>query len=522
VSAAFWLLALQAGAPQTLTVTLDGGLRADAALTGDVDGDGQPDLVLARHDPRRRYARSIAVYGSKAGLATGARPALEFDVTADTTAFAVGDVHEDPGDEIVLFSAGGAYGWRPRASEDQRVVRLCAADFLWQIADPERIEPWAEGLVDLDGDRRVDLVVPEPDGWRIALQRRGADGVASFATNVRLAAPPEPLDDSAYVTLENGAPQFRGRRQTDTLKISFSLDTRAADELDFYDPLLDVVERVPSPHFVDFDGDGDLDLLAQTTRRLWTYAQDPRGRFAASPTASAALPVLADRERRLDASYSARALDLDLDGRVDCAIFAGDKRSDDVRTQALFFVQGQGRGDAAGTPDSPLFGARGVPSQLLVIAGFVASASFERVDPDPYPDLVVRCVRPDLIDQLRSISSETLDADLYVYRNEKGVFTKKPVLSWRFPVRLRGFDPNARFVGDVNGDGWSELFVRSEPEHVRLFALRVGRDATTVFEKPLFERTIDSEAEVDFLAGTGATPTVVVRERSQVSRLVWR
>lgn len=523
MSAGLWLLALQAGAVQTVTVPLPAGVNARASVWGDVNGDGVSDLVLARANAKRRFARSIAVHFGRASRElVSATPDLEFDATADTSAFAVGDVHQDPGDEIVLFSAAGVFCWRPRASENERFVRLLAADFLWQLADPQTIQPWTDGLRDVDGDGLLDLVIPEPTGWRLALQRRGADGVATFPESFLLVAPPEPLDEQSYLSLENGAPQFRGRRDKDALRISFSLDAGVSDDLDLPAPLVDVVERVPSPHFFDFDGDGDLDLLAQTTRRLWTYAQGPRGVFAREPTTSAPLPVLADRERRLDASYSAEAIDLDLDGRVDCAIFASDKRSEDVRTQAMFFVQGQGRGDAAQTPDSPLYGARGIPSQVLVIAGFVAAASFERVDADLFPDLVVRSVRPDLIDQLRSISSETIDADLYVYLNKKGVLSKKPDLAWRFPVRLRDFDPNARFIGDQNGDGWSELFVRAEPEHVRLFALRSARDGLTVFEKPLWEQQIDARAEIDFHWIGRGPRGATIRQRSDVIEVRWK
>jgi hypothetical protein len=246
------------------------------------------------------------------------------------------------------------------------------------------------------------------------------------------------------------------------------------------------------------------------------FGQKKEGGFASEPSARYDLPVPADRERRLDASYGAQAIDLDLDGRADCAIFATDKRSEDVRTQALFYVQGQGRGDGAQTAAEPLFGPRGLPTQLLVILGFVASATFEHVDADPYPDLVVRSVRPDLIDQLRSISSETIDADLYVYLNKKGVLSKKPDLAYRFPVRLRGFEPSARFVGDGVGPG--ELFLRSEPERIRLFALRASREGLAVLDQsPIWELGVHAQSKLSFhRLAEGATEISILEPHNLV------
>ena len=88
----------------------------------------------------------------------------------------------------------------------------------------------------------------------------------------------------------------------------------------------------------------------------------------------------------------------------DCLpIVAGDRRSDSVRTQGLFFVQ-----DPAAEADAPpLFGNKGRPQDLLVFAGFVADVDFEDIDADGLRDLVVASVRPDLLDQLRSTGLDT-------------------------------------------------------------------------------------------------------------------
>ena len=53
----------------------------------------------------------------------------------------------------------------------------------------------------------------------------------------------------------------------------------------------------------------------------------------------------------------------------------------------------------------------GRPSSLLVFAGFVADPTFRDLDGDGYPELVLETLRPDLIDQIRSASSESIDVD---------------------------------------------------------------------------------------------------------------
>src|SRR6185436_1054289 len=146
-----------------------------------------------------------------------------------------------------------------------------------------------------------------------------------------------------------------------------------------------------------------------------------------------------DRERRLDVSYGSLVADVDGDRRADCVMLAGDKRSDDVRTQVLVYVQAKS-GDAA----SPLFGAKGVPSQLLRIAGFAGSPQLVDVDGDGRRDFVCGAVRVDgALDVARAAGSGTLDAEMYVYRNRGAAFSERPDLVFRVAVKAEGLR-NAR------------------------------------------------------------------------------
>jgi hypothetical protein len=277
--------------------------------------------------------------------------------------------------------------------------------------------------------------------------------------------------------------------------------------------LVSVAERVPAPAWLDWDADGDLDLLLQTRTALHVWPQADGG-FAEAPGLSLALPVAADRTRALDASYSAHAVDLDRDRRADYAVFAGDKGSDDVRTQGLFFPQ------AAVAEGPPLFGAEGRPASLLVFAGFLSDPDFRDLDGDGYPELVVRTFRPDLIDALRSAASETIDVEMFVYRNRAGALARRPDLARKFAVALDDGELELEFLGDLTGDGLSELLVRDTPERVRILSLRAasGRDgAWSLLEKPLWELGIASKARVEVVRSPlQQRPALFVLEPAQI------
>ena len=484
-------------------------------LQGDLDGDGADDLALAVS--RKTGGREIVIFKARNDpkLPRFAAPAdATVELTPDVVAWAIGEVDaSSPGRELVLFSAHASFVCRAFGAPEQRFARLIECEFLWQIPGDETCFAYPAALVDLDRDGALDLCVPEPGSYAIARQVRGENGAPStFPAVLRLRVPLEiaarEADESRFGS--------KGNRPKDETRGS-------AVEINFGAPegrkrtLLSVEEEVPAPQLSDFDGDGRLDVQAQGRRSLWVWLQAADGSFASAPQLSYPLPVPVDRERSLDTSYSAHVLDADKDGRSDVAIFAGDRRSEDVRTQVLLFLQGKGRGEAAKTPQAPLFGPKNLPQQLLVLGGFGAGAYFDDLDGDGRPDLFVRTVRPDLIDQLRSASSETIDADVLVYKNENGELSKKPALSWRVAVPIKDFELTLRFIGDLDGDRISDLVVRSEPERLRFLAMRRAKDGWQLDQRALFETSIRPEAEILLLQRSDrAISDVAVIEDAQV------
>ena len=515
----FFLCLAQASAPKTpkpelarvATLAMDADWKPVSALLADLDGDKQSEVLIAACARGKASGRRVEVW--RGSGASYEREKI-IELTPDVVAIATADVLPASGSELLLFNAGGVYAQSPLAGE-LRAERIVECNFLWQVPDPSTVYVWQDGVLDLDRDGLDDLVLPEPGGFLLVAQRRPREAGAPLGVASRLIVPEESDVGGAWVSAtRREGPAVRGRRQRPSYTLELTegeeetLGTRPA-------VLAQSSESVSAPHFADWDGDGDLDLIVQTSHHLHVFAQE-RGAFAAQVQHSLELPVDVDASRRLDTSYSSHAVDLDLDRRADCVIFAGDKRSEDVRTQGLFFTQ------AAAKEGPALFGKEGRPSSLLVFAGFISGPRFVDLDGDQFPELVLRAVRPDLIDQLRSASSKSIDAELYIYRNRKGVLSRQPDVSWKRTIPLERFQLTAEFCGDLTGDGLSELLVRDEPEKLRVMFLRSqgsgDKSAWTLFDKPLWETSIQEDAEVELVPPrAGETkPSVLVIDPAQV------
>ncbi|MEM8884667.1 MAG: VCBS repeat-containing protein [Planctomycetota bacterium] len=499
------LLALAgvASAQQVTPIQFGDGVTVSDAIYTDIDGDGRTDLAISTRRPERALQIHLQ---QKSGVPFRSAPDYELaPVYNDAVVFTIADVHPDRGKEVVLFSAKGVFVWRPIGGEKERAAKLVDCEFLWQLPFSTLVA-WPDGVRDVNNDALPDLIVPEPDGYRIILQT--ARGTFGAPQEIYIPAGPEAMG--------RGDMRSRSRRRRMVQKYSSRVQIGGGGELvqRLTGPLVDVSDRVPAPQLVDWDADGDLDVVVRTVKYLHVFTQDAEGKFGTSPAVSRRMPVVADRKRRLEVSYSAHTLDLDRDQRADCVIFSGDQRSKEVRTQVQFFTQSGGRA---------LFGEKGMPDQLLVFSGFAGIPRFDDVNGDGYPDLFAGAIRPDLLDTIRGDSSRTLDAELYVFLSRKGRFARTPDLLYRSKFEVEGMRPSRRatvirFFGDVTGDGMKDLLLRDSATSLKVMMTRRTNDGLEIISKPLYTLRVEKNAGVRYGPSRGKrkAPDLIVLEDKQV------
>lgn len=516
---------VDAAAPDFGTVTtvqVPAGEKARLAILGDVDGSPGNDLVFVSSVDNQASERVLRVFSRRSGEVTfGTKPVHEVRLTPDVVAVGTGDVLPDAGDEILLFFGRAVLAYRMNEPEKTRYTKLADIRFLWQIPHPRTVFDWSAAVRDIDLDGRPDLLIPEPDGYRILFQTQDA-GRTHYERSAFVAIPQERAssDDLGYDP------------EGDRRRMEFRFDV-ASSSGELSEPFLRVYEALPYIEFVDWDADGDLDALSQSLTRMYVWLQTAPGKFAASPKHVFDLPIADGRGARLDISYRAHVLDVDADRRADYVMLAGDsqstRKSKDPRTQVLVFSQAGTKKRAKGplSDGNVLFGDSGIPAQLLKLSGFAGGSHFYDVDSDGLDDFIVGSLRLDLLDKLRDSMRDSVDTDLYVYRNLGGEFSSRPDLSHSLRLRVDdlgalGESVVARFIGDLTGDGSSEILLRPKPKEIVVHMVRKKKDSLQFIDKPLFTLEIDKDADLAIHQRGGATSELLVLEDSAVHHVRFR
>ena len=488
--AALWgglLVGAVAAQPRVTTLQVGKDEVVLALSTVDVDGDGRADIaVVVRDEASTRRRLLLFVQRSVLGApAFEAAPTQTRVLEPDVVAFAFADSDGARGAELILCTPRviAMAAWpsgEPRALGTARV--------LWQPGHAGSVVSLQGFVRDLDGDGLADLVVPEPDGYRVALQRRDADGT-------RLLMQPLNVPPSTQL------PAFlRGRVDSNdrSLRISLGDDER--------EPLLDVSEEVAVPRVLDFDGDGDLDIVALTRPNLHVFAQQPGGVFAPAPTVSHAMAAT-ERTLLLEPVFFADAVDLDGDGKGELVVCRAQTRGGDA-FETVVEVWAPSEKDAR---------AR------LRLQGLAAPPLFDDVDGDGAPDLTIGTLRTDMLGQL-SGGGDDVEVQLNVFLLRGGKPKLPAALTWRTrlsPQAVEGArSVAAEFFGDADGDGVRDLLLHDSARTLQVLkGVRAGEGLRV---EPFWHTALPDGARPPFRIARTPCDDIVVVAKQEILHVRFR
>lgn len=397
-------------------------------------------LVLVGKDDAgdRRVLRSYERPADGAPFASQPSGA-PFTLLPDVIAIAFADVDRTPGRELVLFTAERAVAATFASDGTPSYAPLFAHRLLWSAAARDGVVLLDRAVVDIDGDGRDDLVVPEADGARLVRQVRTGDAVQWLATEWRL---PARMSALATVGTQNGPARIDQNELS--LRLDFDSDGDGRDDgsdgARARGPLLQLRAEAPPFAFADLDGDGHRDALALRNGSLWVW---PIGTDGAIPPIATerVLPLPGDRLTLFDPAFDVQLEDLDGDGRSDLLLTTSAQRDGAVEVRIDLFCQ-QADGSWA------------KPSRLRMQT-LAEAPQLVDVDGDGKRDLVAVTMRTDLLGKLTG-GSTTIEMQLNVFRGLGNRFAMPAMLQKQLQVATAGEGtrrPLVRVVPAGNGAG---------------------------------------------------------------------
>jgi hypothetical protein len=417
---------------------------------------GGPVAEIAALHIDAQGQRRLHVYGFEEGvwrsvLATALSPSVQFI-----------DVARIGGRDRVLAYGGGRVSWFDPETKEE--VLLTSVTTTYSATDADGL-PHLAMTRDLNRDGLVDLLVPDIDGFWVAIQQD--DG--AFTEPVKL-GPPEPLLEEPSL---DGTGTNTARTYGEAGVTPFTFPLYAA--------------RV---HQMDYDEDGRSDLVFWNEDHFEVYRQNDRGAFGpltdtfdpnvnfeAEGVHTHSLAFSDDGVFRLLFGFRERTQrtmlyalrDMNGDGITDLVTLTLSGRSM-LKQRSLFEVH-FGRATPKGVRFSETNDTSIQPRGRAGIGepwGY-ATRRFEDIDGDGQLDIMLKDVTFGLGGMVRALVANSVGMDLEFYRMKNGRYA--PDADKRYKIRTsvevvgrrNPYFP-AVLLGDVNGDGRADLLTGRRTE----------------------------------------------------------
>lgn len=430
-------------------------------LTGDFDGSGRAQFAVVMVDPVRSLRIRLIAWDGEEWTTT-------LDGPLDPAVLFVDVVRIAKRDRLIMYRRGRVEWFDPDSGEQRPLVNLRIP---YRPAHEDGV-PHLDIARDVNGDGLDDVLLPDIDGFRLALQ--SADG--SFRLAVKL-GPAEPFARSnAY-----------GDKRT------YAQAGITAENLPWY------LSRV---HRFDFDLDGRRDLVFWDKDRFLAYRQEESGGFGDAPRA-----FTTEVEFDFDGSYglafqfgdaSVPSMLLGFGPQTQHTILQGfhDLNGDGVADMVTLTLEGRspfrlrGRYNVHfGRP-----GPNGASFPAAADASFespgkagglqpwgYASQRFFDFDGDGVNDAAIGAVDIGLGNMVGAMVGNSVSIDLAFYRIRDGEQSAKPDWTRRVrspfkPLDKRGPLFPTILTGDVDGDGRSDLLIGERWDELNVYLGVPGKE----------------------------------------------
>lgn len=454
--------------------------RITEVVPCDLNGDGLTDLaVLHTKGFPPQEQRWVSVFWQKSDGVFSSAADFTWNLPQSVVALDAGDVHENPGEELLVLTPLGvsrlSYPDSASVPELIPVIDTVAGALL----PSQDRAPWLDFVQDWDGDGYDDIAIIS--FGKLLIFKGG--GELPFTD-------PQMIDIDVRVALS--APE-------DTDGAGFNA--------------VSATRHYPYFLSVDVDGDGDKDLVSHWNDQMRFYLQRD-GEFSLEADARVWLEILTDDEKaRRDFDIGITVTDIDGDGTAD--VFAGKSTrqgvADFFSEVDLYFGDGTLNFDRE-------------PDWTTMVQG-MSRGRWLDLDGDGRKELMLPVVNLGIADLVRILLTKNVKIEFsFYFLGDDRAISDDPDFTKEVKLEV-GFDEGGdaqivNFEGDYDGDGRKDLVVATGKTELSIF-LGIEPEKGHLFDKKPREK-ISVETFGDFkpldLNGDGREDMILYyREHPEMS-----